>query len=201
MDCVLPFRLRSAPKFFNAIADALQWILLSKGINHIYHYLDDYICVTPPSAPPVTHSIIPVCDALGVPLAMEKVEGPCTVLSFLGIELDTMSLQMRVPADKLHKVKDVVSHWLQRRKACKKRELQSLVGLLNHACKVVRPGRLFLRRLVETMETAKHAVHWVRLNTSFRSDLVWWSNFIEDWNGTSMLLSRQAASSSLTRHQ
>ena len=65
VDCVLPFGLHSAPKIFNAVADALLWILLSKGIKHIYHYLDDYICVTPPSAPPVTHSIIQVCDALG----------------------------------------------------------------------------------------------------------------------------------------
>ena len=33
MDLMLPFGLQSAPKIFNAIADALEWILHQQGIN------------------------------------------------------------------------------------------------------------------------------------------------------------------------
>lgn len=46
IDKRLPFGLRSAPKIFSAVADALQFILLNKGITHSLHYLDDYILVT-----------------------------------------------------------------------------------------------------------------------------------------------------------
>ena len=46
IDRRLPFGLRSAPKIFSAVADALQWILSTKGITHSLHYLDDYIMVT-----------------------------------------------------------------------------------------------------------------------------------------------------------
>ena len=36
IDTVLPFGLRSAPKIFNAVADALDWVV---RVGEIYHYL------------------------------------------------------------------------------------------------------------------------------------------------------------------
>ncbi len=42
IDPILPFGLWSAPKIFNAVADALIWHLRQTGIPHVEHYLDDY---------------------------------------------------------------------------------------------------------------------------------------------------------------
>ena len=42
---MLPFGLHFTPKFFSAIADTLQWILIQQGIKHILHYLDDFILI------------------------------------------------------------------------------------------------------------------------------------------------------------
>ena len=39
----VPFGLRSAPKIFNAIADAVQSISVQKGIRWVTHYLDDFL--------------------------------------------------------------------------------------------------------------------------------------------------------------
>lgn len=47
VDARLPFGLRSAPKIFNAIADAAQWILTHRGVSLLVHYLDDYAFVGP----------------------------------------------------------------------------------------------------------------------------------------------------------
>ena len=44
----LPFGLRLAPKILNALADALERCVAKKGVDHIYHYLDDFIVVGPP---------------------------------------------------------------------------------------------------------------------------------------------------------
>ena len=41
IDAVLPVGIRSAPKIFNGLADALQWIAEYCGIPHLRHYLDD----------------------------------------------------------------------------------------------------------------------------------------------------------------
>ena len=51
VDSVLPFGLRSAPIIFTAVADALQWVLESKGVSHILHYLDDFLLLGPPASP------------------------------------------------------------------------------------------------------------------------------------------------------
>ena len=72
--------------------------------------------------------------------------------------------------------------WQHKRK-CTKRELLSLMGKLSHACKVITPGRIFLRRLIETACSVSHLNHWVALNRDFRSDLQWWRLFIKIWNG------------------
>ena len=45
IDKRLPFGLRLAPKIFCAVVDALQFILINKGIINFLHYLD-YIWFT-----------------------------------------------------------------------------------------------------------------------------------------------------------
>ncbi len=43
VDKVLPFSLRSAPKLYNAVADALLWILVNHDEVDGLHYLDDFL--------------------------------------------------------------------------------------------------------------------------------------------------------------
>ena len=48
VDSVLPFGLRSAPKIFTAVADALEWIVRQAGVETLLHYLDDFLVVARP---------------------------------------------------------------------------------------------------------------------------------------------------------
>ena len=48
------------------------------------------------------------CEVLGVPLAVEKSEGPATCLPFLGIEVDTVDMELRLPPTKLEKYRLLV---------------------------------------------------------------------------------------------
>jgi dTDP-4-amino-4,6-dideoxygalactose transaminase len=66
-------------------------------------------------------------------VAGEKTEGPTTLITLLGIELGSINLQLKLPWEKLEKLKELVAKWRQR-KVCTKRELQSLAGHLSHAC-------------------------------------------------------------------
>ena len=45
VDLALPFGIRSTPKIFNSVADALEWILHQFSIQEEFHYLDDYITI------------------------------------------------------------------------------------------------------------------------------------------------------------
>lgn len=49
-----------------------------------------------------------MCRELGLPLKLEKVEGPATVLTFLGIVIDTVRFKLRLPEDKLEDQKAVI---------------------------------------------------------------------------------------------
>ena len=44
------------------------------------------------------------CADLGVPLAMDKLEGPVPCLTFLGIEIDTEAEVLRLPQDKFERM-------------------------------------------------------------------------------------------------
>ena len=50
IDGMLPFGLRSTPKIFNAVADALEWCVAEEGVGIIYHYLDDFAVLGPPNS-------------------------------------------------------------------------------------------------------------------------------------------------------
>ena len=189
IDTRLPFGLRSAPKLFNILADLLSWILESKGVSPILHYLDDFLTMGPPSSTTCQENlniINEVCSYLGVPLALEKLEGPTQSLTFLGIVLDTSRMEIRLPEDKLSRIHAQLAIWLGKKKATK-REILSLVGLLQHATKVVRPGRTFVSRMYSTAAKLKELYYYTRLNKDFRSDLHWWHVFVGHWNGLNLL--------------
>ena len=146
IDTCLPFGLRSAPKLFNIMADLLTGVLSRQGVSYLIHYLDDFLTLGPPGSNICQQNlniIQKVCASLGIPLALEKVEGPSTTLTFLGITLNTISMEARLPNDKISRIKQLVSSWLNRQKATK-REILSLVGLLQHATKIIRYGRTFV---------------------------------------------------------
>ena len=198
---MLPFGLRSAPKLFNAVADALEWCIRQVGVTYIFHYLDDFIVVGPPSSSRCSCDLAAlksVCASLGVPLAVNKEEGPTTCLTFLGIEIDSVAAELRLPGDKLQRLLSTVSEWGDK-KVCLRKELESLIGVLNHACKVVRPGRTFLQRMIDllsaTASPSGHSrpTHHIWLNRGFRADLAWWKLFVQEWNGVSLLLSNNCS--------
>ena len=79
VDTALPFGLRSAPKIFNSVADAIEWILKARGVTNVSHYLDDFIFIGAAGTSECQRNlqlVLEACAALGVPLAMHKVEGP-----------------------------------------------------------------------------------------------------------------------------
>ena len=57
LDRALPFGLRSAPKIFNAVADALAWAMLQSGVNLTLHYLDDFFFCGEPNSNKCSHAL------------------------------------------------------------------------------------------------------------------------------------------------
>ena len=89
-------------------------------------------------------SLVDSCSELGVPIQEEKTVHPTTCIVFMGITLDSELMEARLPHEKIIKIKEKINEMIN----CKKttlRQLQSLIGLLNFACCVVPPRRVFFK--------------------------------------------------------
>ena len=133
-----------------------------------------------------------LCNQLDIQVADD---GPATTMTFLGIEIDPQQ-QIRLPHEKLANLTSLLNKWMPPRlpssprpprRTIKKRDLLSLIGLLNHAASVVRPGRTFLRSIIHASTTVDHLDHHVTLHAHARADIIWWHTFINRWNGISTL--------------
>lgn len=119
---------------------------------------------------------------------MGKMEGPSTILTFLGLQLDSLRQEIRLPPEKLQDLLQELACWASRRSTTK-RELLSLIGKLSFAARAVPAGRLFLRRLIMLSTSATSLHHHIRLNTDARADIAWWRAFLPSWNGTAKFVS------------
>ncbi len=176
VDGCLPFGLRSAPLLFTVTADILQWAMCSRGATWIRHYIDDFITVGKEGGEECSQNfrlVKQVCQEAGMPTEPVKDEGPATVLVFLGMELDSEKLEIRLPQEKLDRLRSTLQE-VRGMKACRKRQLLSVIGILSHVCKAVRAGRRFLRRLIDLAAGVQHIDRFVRLSREARVDIEWW---------------------------
>ncbi len=175
MDTTLPFELRSSPKIFNAVADALAYMIRKRGVQWLEHYLDDYVVVGPSNkCREDLLTALGTCEEVGFPVAGEKTGWPATTMTLLGIEFDSVNQVLRLPEEKLKRAKEAGS------------KLEEEEELLQEGASV--PGRSSGPRMQggqtgsEILEglfsTFRRRDHFVRLNAAFRADLEWWNVFL-----------------------
>lgn len=127
----LSFGLRSAPFIFSSVADLLEWILRHNyGLNFLLHHLDDFYTLGPPNSPACQYNLdtcIQLFKDWHIPPHPDKVEGPSTCLTVLGIELDSLALQGRLPRDKFERIVALLESWSVGRH-CSKKELEFLIS-------------------------------------------------------------------------
>ena len=187
-DKCLPFGLSSSCQIFERFSCALQWILENKFTsNKTSHLLDDHIFIakSPVSCANDLQNFISLCDHLGVPIKHSKTIPPATQIIAHGILLDSIQMQAQLPDDKLTSCKQLL-HQFSNRKKCTLKELQSLIGHLQFACKVIIPGRAFLRRLINlTIGVSKPHYH-ISITSEARKDISCWLQFLQNHNGVTV---------------
>ncbi|XP_061485677.1 uncharacterized protein LOC133386068 [Rhineura floridana] len=154
VDRALPMGCSISCALFERFSTFLEWAIKRRtGMDSVVHYLDDFLFVGGAGTGECLHLMAQFQDLteeLGVPLAMEKTEGPAPVLTFLGIEIDSGKQCCRLPQNKLLILHDKIKEVTGVRKVFLS-TLQELAGHLNFVCRVVAPGRAFLRHVYEAM--------------------------------------------------
>ena len=102
------------------------------------HYVDDFMFFMH-GLEPAKRSLarlLQLFAELGLPVSMSKLEGPAALMIFLGILFDTIAMTIRLDDEKLAAIHTELALWNERTTASRE-QLQSLIGVLSFAAKVV----------------------------------------------------------------
>ncbi len=188
----LVFGCRSSPKLFDQLAEAICWIAIHKyKVSNLLHLLDDFLTIDHPTfdAERTMAIMCRLFKILGVPLATHKTEGPTTCLDYLGITLDTVKFEARLPQNKIERILGIIGEMKQLTR-CTKRQILSLLGHLNFAARVIPPGRSFISYLISLSTTVTKLHEKVHLTPECKAELAMWEKFLTSWNGISLFHER-----------
>ena len=187
IDKCLPFGAKFSPGIFHRLTQAVRRMMLRRGYR-IVVYLDDFLIIesSRDRCLEAQRCLLELLRNLGFSIAWEKVEGPAQVLTFLGVEINTIDDLLVLPEGKLNEFEMLVNEVLNS-KRISLRKLQSLAGKLNWASSVVRGGRIYLRRILDVMKPLKMGHHKLKISDEMKKDLNWWSMFLRSFNGVKVL--------------
>ena len=119
-DKCLPMGCSASCALFEKCSTFLEWAIKFKsGKRSVEHFLDDFLLAgkagTGDCWQLMDHFRI-FCEDLGVPLAEDKTIGPSSILTFRGLEIDTLEMVIRIPQCKLSEVKEKLESALGRTK-------------------------------------------------------------------------------------
>ena len=184
VDTALMFGARRAPEIFHELSQAVRHMAKQQGID-IVAYLDDYLIVSESHDQCMTHlrQLIQLLRCLGFSINYGKLRGPAQRLTFLGIILDTTSMTLELPSNKLNELHTQLKDFHSRSKVTKQ-QLQSLAGKLNWCTQCIFGGRYHLRRILDQLIGLRKPWHRTRVTQAMRADLQWWLSYMALFNGT-----------------
>ncbi|XP_069605972.1 uncharacterized protein [Ranitomeya imitator] len=199
-DTCLPMGCSISCHYFEMFSTFLEWVARKvTRLPSITHYLDDFLFVGPANSEVCHDALVQFKDVMscfGVPLSSEKTIGPVSVITFLGIEIDSVAMEFRLPQDKISKLQELIAGCLSVGKVTLV-QMQSLLGSLNFACKVMPMGRIFSRRLILATKGTKQPHHRIRITAQLRSDLIIRQRFLFSYNGRTCFQENECDSDSL----
>ena len=189
VDNRLCFGLRLGPMYFNYISNFIYDILSSRGLN-IVNYLDDFIAVPHDleSSLAAQDEIVKCLRYLGFHVAFDKLIFPSRCVTYLGIEIDSVRMELRLPEGKVQKLKVLLKSILSR-KRISKHELESIGGLLSHCSHVIKGGKIFCKRVYTLYkELIQRNARFINVSDLVKLDLNWWLSLCDYFNGSNKIV-------------
>ena len=149
-DSRLCFGLSLGPMIFNSISNFVYSILTDIYNLQAVNYLDDFLVLghTKEEAQLAQNIVIKTLRYLGFYISWAKVTPPSKICRYLGLDIDSIEMELRLPKDKLEKLIVSVNNFKDK-SSISKQELESLGGLLSHCSHVVDGGRIHSRRFYD----------------------------------------------------
>ena len=186
VDTHMMFGARPAPTIFHRLSQACKRIMFRMGHTQIVAYQDDFLVMGDTYSQCLESwvALIQLLLRLGFEVNYSKLKPPSRDITYLGIRIQSQSMELSLPPDKLDSINECLHTFKDKSRACK-RQLQSLAGKLNYAARVVRGGRTFLRRLLDAINSLRFPHHKCRIRGALLKDIEWWINYMSSFNGKS----------------
>lgn len=175
---VLPFGLRSAPRVFTKLLKPVVALLRSQGMRVVI-FLDDLLLLDQLESRLVrqVQFTVTLLQRLGFVVNFEKSHPvPSQSLTYLGLEIVSIPLELRLPPTKRQFLKQSCQTWLTK-SSMTVRQLAKLVGHLNATTLAVPAGPLHLRALqyqqAQSLSSGSFETT-VTLSSEARAELRWW---------------------------
>ena len=112
------------------------------------------------------------------------------MMIFIGVLFNTVKMTIEVTPERLNEINSLLNTWLNKDTASLK-EIQSLLGKLNFTAACVRPGRIFIARMLKwlkalNIEENRHKQ--AEIPNYVKKDIMWWYKFLPTYNGVSLML-------------
>lgn len=195
VDKCLPMGCAISCSLFEKFSTFLHWAVKSKsGFDTLDHYLDDFIFAGEEATNTceiLMDSFKELCLEIGVPIADNKTVGPTTSITFLGLVIDTERMLVRIPLEKIYKLKLGIQY-IQSSKKIKVKDLESIVGLMAFCARAIPSARAFSRRFYDVISSVnfRKPYFFVRINQEIKEDARVWGEFLGEFNGECYLPNR-----------
>lgn len=181
----MPMGLRSAAYMCQRVTNAIMYIHRSFGFWSM-NYLDNFGSAEKAQVAWDSFNLMTrILESIGAEEAQQKAIPPTTRLDFLGNTVDSQKMTLEVAAERKTELMQLMEEWMKKQKYSLK-ELQSLIGKLSFVTNCIRPGRIFINRLLEILRTTPPTGK-VSMNEQILHDLRWWKNYLPGFDGVSIL--------------
>ena len=119
---------------------------------------------------------------LGLTESEEKAVPPSQVMTYLGLEFDSKTMELRVNSEKCNELRNDLQIWMRKTRASKS-DLQSILGKLIWVSKAVKFSRVFVLRIINEIKLLKSQKDKITLSDDLRKDFLWWKVYMDVFNG------------------
>ena len=167
VDKCLPFGSPISCAIFQRFLNAIAFLVKTRTRKSNANYLDDFLfaALLKACCDAQVRCFLDICNQINFPVALEKTAWGCTLMTFLGMLLDTVNQIICIPTEKISRVLDMIEFFLNKNnKKATVLQFQKLCGFLNFLCRAIIPGEFLLEdSMVKYLAKCCHITMFVLL--------------------------------------
>ena len=184
VNVMAPMGLRSAPFFAQKVSDAIAHVHKSMGY-YIFNYIDDFLGAEHRKCIWDSFRLFQrTIEDIGVEASREKTVEPTSRINCVGTLVDAENMTISVILTRLEELHRELESWMGRVWTTEK-EVQRLAGKLQFVCICVRPGRVFMSRILMFLRQMQGKR--CEVTKELKQDIMWWLKYLPQFNGTNIL--------------